>query len=136
MRSCERPGGGAGPSTSRSSRSPRGDRGFVTAEAAVVLPSLVVMLAMLLWGAAAVTLHLRCGDAARAAARAAARGEPAATVTALARAAAPQGAEVTVTLRDGLYRVRVTARTPGPGPLSARLEGEAVAHAEPGPGLR
>lgn len=109
------------------------ERGFVTAETAVVVPSLVLLLAMLLWSLGAAGAQLRCGDAARAGARAAARGETTAVVVEVAREAAPAGARVRV-VRDGpLYRVRVEARTPGPGPLALRVSREAVARAE-GPG--
>ncbi|GAB2925239.1 hypothetical protein GCM10022245_67100 [Streptomyces mayteni] len=98
----------------------------------MAVPALVLVLGMLLWGLGAVTVQLRCGDAARAGARAAARGEPAAVADEVARAAAPDGAEVRIE-RDGeLHRVVVTARTLGPGPLALPVTGEAVAHAEPG----
>lgn len=109
-----------------------GDRGYVTAESAAVIPSLVLLLGMLLWALGAVAVQARCADAARAAARAAARGEEDAAVTRVARAAAPQGAEVRTWQEGQLYRVRVTARTLGPGPLAVRVAREAVAYAEPG----
>nr|WP_110945468.1 TadE family type IV pilus minor pilin [Streptomyces avicenniae] len=108
-----------------------GDGGYVTAESAIVVPALVLLLGAMLWGLGAVLVQLRCGDAARAGARAAARGEPVADVTAVAEAAAPGGARVEVH-RDGeLYRVRVLAATVGPDALALELTGEAVAHAEP-----
>ncbi|MDT0308411.1 TadE family type IV pilus minor pilin [Streptomyces sp. DSM 44917] len=110
---------------------PSRDRGYVTAEAAVVLPVLVVLLGMLLWGLGAVAAQARCGDAARAGARAAARGEAAAAVERAARATAPEGARVRVAREDDLVRVTVDARTPGPGPLAVRVSGEVVARAEP-----
>ena len=72
------------------------DRGSVTAETAVVLPVLVLVLAVLVFVLACVSAQLRCVDAARSAARLAARGEPAAVVQAAARAAAPAGAVVRV----------------------------------------
>lgn len=72
------------------------DRGSVTAETAVVLPVLVLVLAVLVFVLACVSAQLRCVDAARSAARLAARGEPAAVVQAAARAAAPEGAVVRV----------------------------------------
>ena len=46
----------------------------MTAETAVVLPALTVILALVLWAVAAVTAQLACVDAARMAARALARG--------------------------------------------------------------
>jgi hypothetical protein len=108
------------------------DRGYVTAEAAVVIPCMALLLGMLLWGLGAVSVQLRCGDAARAGARAAARGEPVTVAVEVAREAAPDGATVQV-VRDGdLYRVRVQAHAPGPGPLAVRVTREAVARAEPG----
>ncbi|MGK5532843.1 TadE family type IV pilus minor pilin [Streptomyces sp. URMC 129] len=108
------------------------DGGYVTAETAVVVPALVLLLGMLLWGLGAVGVQTRCGDAARAAARAAARGEEEADVIRVARAAAPGGAEVRVARDGDLYRVSVEARTLGPGPLAVPVSGEAVAHVEPG----
>ncbi len=97
------------------------DDGYVTAEAAVVLPLLVVFTGMLLWGLSAATAQIRCVDAARAGARAAARSEPRTVALAAATAAAPRGARVTL-VRDGdLVRVRVTARSLGPGRLAGAL---------------
>ncbi|MGX1713450.1 TadE family type IV pilus minor pilin, partial [Streptomyces sp. S5] len=43
-----------------------GQRGAVTAEAAVVLPALVVFLLALVWALLAVAAHIQCVDAARA----------------------------------------------------------------------
>jgi hypothetical protein len=114
----------------RAGAAARGDAGYVTAETATVVPSLVLLVAMLLWGLGAAAGTIRCVDGARAGARAAARGETPAAALEAARSAAPQGAEVELT-RDGeLVRVRVAARTTGPGPLSLPLEAEAVALAE------
>jgi hypothetical protein len=101
------------------------DRGSVTAETAVVLPGLVVVLVALLWLVAALGAHLRCVDAAREAARAVARGESMALVHSLVAAAAP-GASVQV-LRGG-DTVTVTVRdvVDGPGGVFARLPGAQV----------
>ncbi|MYX44995.1 hypothetical protein GTW59_28630, partial [Streptomyces sp. SID89] len=49
------------------------DRGFVTAEAATVLPVLVLLVAALVWGLLVMIAQIQCVDAARAGARAAAR---------------------------------------------------------------
>ncbi|ONK13060.1 hypothetical protein STBA_38200 [Streptomyces sp. MP131-18] len=114
------------------SRDRAGDRGYLTAESALVIPSLVLLLGLLLWGLAAVAVSAQCGDAARAGARAAARGESSAAVQRIAGAAAPEGAEVRVTREGELYRVAVSAATPGPGALTLPVTGEAVAHAEGG----
>ena len=90
----------------------RVDRGAATAELAVALPSLVIVLAVAL---AAVDLGLaqvRCVDAARLGARLLARGEPEGSVLAEVRAAAPHGAEVSVTSDGTRVSVLVTAAVP------------------------
>jgi len=85
------------------------DRGSVTAELAVGLPAVVlVLVAVLLVGGAAVT-QVRCSDAARAAARAAALGEePAAVATIVDDLAGPQ-ARMSLTEDGSWVRVVVTA---------------------------
>ncbi|MEV0219905.1 TadE family type IV pilus minor pilin [Streptomyces sp. NPDC050704] len=107
-----------------------GDRGFVTAEAAVVLPVLVVFTMALVWALLAASAQIQCVDAARAGARAAARQDPPGTVTAVARQTAPSGARVTVRREGDLVRVRVEAKPPGPDALVLDLDHEAVALAE------
>jgi hypothetical protein len=103
------------------------DRGSVTAEAAVVLPTLALFAVVLLWGLMAAAAQIQCVDAARAGARAAARSEPGSAALAAARSAAPRGAEVAFAREGDLVRVRVEAPSAGPGPLSLRLHAEAVA---------
>ncbi|RPK93758.1 MULTISPECIES: TadE family type IV pilus minor pilin [Streptomyces] len=107
-----------------------GDRGAVTAEAAVVIPVLVAFAMALLWALMAASDQIRCVDAARAGARAAARSEPEAAVLEAAREAAPHGARVAVGRAGDLWRVRVEAPTPGPGVLALTLSAEAAALAE------
>ncbi|MFD0354879.1 TadE family type IV pilus minor pilin [Streptomyces sp. NPDC127110] len=107
-----------------------GDRGYVTAEAAVVIPALVLFAALLVWALMAAAAQIRCVDAARAGARVAARSEPVAAAVAAAREAAPAGAEVQVERSGDLWRVRVDAPAPGPGGLPVRLGARAVALAE------
>ncbi|MFD8420546.1 TadE family type IV pilus minor pilin [Streptomyces sp. NPDC059668] len=107
-----------------------GDRGFVTAEAAVVLPSLVLVGMALVWALLAASAQIRCVDAARAGARSAARQDPPETVLATARRAAPDGARVTVSRTGDLVRVEVTASAPGPDALSLELSDVAVALSE------
>ncbi|MFE9648964.1 TadE family type IV pilus minor pilin [Streptomyces sp. NPDC006365] len=107
-----------------------GDRGFVTAEAAVVLPVLIAFTSALVWALMAVSAQIQCVDAARAGARAAARQDPPGTVTTVALQTAPDGAQVTVRRDGDLVRVRVTAKPPGPDALALDLEHEAVALAE------
>ncbi|MFJ9689174.1 TadE family type IV pilus minor pilin [Streptomyces bacillaris] len=106
------------------------DRGAVTAEAAVVIPVLVAFTMALLWALVAAADQIRCVDAARAGARAAARSEPEAVVLAAARDTAPRRARVEVGRAGDLWRVRVEAPTPGPAVLSLTLRAEAVALAE------
>jgi hypothetical protein len=111
------------------------DDGTATAEMAVVLPALAVVLAFALWSVAAVTASLRCVDAAHVAARALARGEPSELSVAAARAVAPAGAQVVVSRSGDLVvvEVRATARLPGPWSDAipgVSLMGRAVASVE------
>lgn len=104
----------------------RDARGFVTAETAVVLPALVVLLCGLLWAVAAVTAQLRCVDAARLAARALARGEAEGAARAAAASAAPAGVRITVVRAGDVVRVQVAGSVRPPGPLLGRAPGVAV----------
>ncbi|MFD7492649.1 TadE family type IV pilus minor pilin [Streptomyces sp. NPDC059832] len=108
----------------------RRDRGAVTAEAAMAIPALVVFALALVWALMAASAQIRCVDAARAGARAAARSEPEAQVLEAARSAAPDGAEIAMERAGELWRVRVAASMPGPGPLALTLHAEAAALAE------
>ncbi|MFG3507612.1 TadE family type IV pilus minor pilin [Streptomyces sp. NPDC047821] len=107
-----------------------GDRGSVTAEAATVLPALVLFTMTLVWALVAAAAQIQCVDAARAGARAVARSEPRAEAVAAARSAAPSGARVAVERTGDLWRVRVEAPAPGPGALALTLHAEAAALAE------
>ncbi|WP_435849690.1 TadE family type IV pilus minor pilin [Streptomyces pristinaespiralis] len=107
-----------------------GERGSVTAEAAVAVPALVVFTMGLIWALMAASAQIQCVDAARAGARAAARSEPRAAAVAAARSAAPSGSDITLTRSGDLWRVRVEADTPGPGALALTLSAEAAALAE------
>ncbi|MEV6954986.1 TadE family type IV pilus minor pilin [Streptomyces sp. NPDC051183] len=111
-------------------RGGRDDRGYVTAEAALVIPALVLFAALLVWALMAAAAQIRCVDAARAGARAAARAEPAEVTVAAAEAAAPPGAEVRVERTGDLWRVRVSAPAPGPRGLTVHLGAQAVSLAE------
>ncbi|MER5990031.1 TadE family type IV pilus minor pilin [Streptomyces viridosporus] len=106
------------------------DRGFVTAESAVVLPVLVVFATALVYGLLVVAAQIRCVDAARTGARAAARQDPPDAVTEVAREAAPSGAEVTVRREAGHVRVVVVARPPLLDGLPFDVREEAVAAVE------
>ncbi|MFF8942591.1 TadE family type IV pilus minor pilin [Streptomyces sp. NPDC014864] len=106
------------------------DRGFVTAEAAMALPVLVLVVTALVWGLLVVLAQIQCVDAARAGARAAARQDPDGAVTEVAREVAPHGASVSVARKGGEVRVVVVADPPGMGVLPFRLREEAVAESE------
>lgn len=83
---------------------------MTTAELALALPAVVLVLALCLAGLALGVDQVRCEDAARVAARAASRGEPEGLVRELALTRAPGGSVVTVdTGHDG---VRVTVEAP------------------------
>ena len=107
---------------------------MVTAETAVVLPVLLLVLAGAVAAMTVVGAHLRCVDAAREGARAAARGEDTAVVTALAGRAAPDGAGTTVTVDGATVTVAVTAEVAplGPVPLRVPVSASAVTQREPG----
>ncbi|MFB4272552.1 TadE family type IV pilus minor pilin [Nonomuraea sp. GTA35] len=83
-------------------------RGSVTAETAAMLPALMVVLAAALWAIQAVGVQLECVDAARMAARAAARGEPLDQVRAFAQAATRPNAQVAITRGPELTNVQIT----------------------------
>ena len=106
-----------------------GDRGAVTAEAALALCSLVVVMALAVAAVAGAGAHLRCLDAAREAARLLARGEPDRAREAAA-AIAPRGARIAIAVVGDQAQVDVsTATVPGlPGLL---LDCRAVGVLEP-----
>lgn len=89
-------------------RDARGDRGTATAETAVLLPVLLVVVAAGIGVLVCVAAQLRCVDAARAAARVAARGDAPSVVTATATRLAP--VDATVSVRPGEDTVEVVVR--------------------------
>ncbi|WP_306908515.1 TadE family type IV pilus minor pilin [Arthrobacter sp. B3I9] len=91
----------------------RSCRGAVTAEFAVALPAVVLLLALLLAGSAAGVTQLRLEEAARAGARALARGDSAAGVEAIVRRLAGQTAGSAVTSDGEWIGVTVSGRAPG-----------------------
>ncbi|OSC33710.1 TadE family type IV pilus minor pilin [Mycolicibacillus koreensis] len=102
--------------------------GSSTVEAALAIASLVSVLLVCVAGLAAIGLHLRCIDAAREAARLAARGDESAAV-AVAQQIAPSGSTVQLR-RDGpVYVATVTAH---PTILAAvSISATGIAAAEP-----
>jgi Flp pilus assembly protein TadG len=109
---------------------------MVTAETAVVLPVLLLVLAGAVAAVTVVGAQLRCVDAAREGARAAARGETTAVVEVLVSRTAPDGATTSISEDERDVRVTVSARiaAPGPVPLRFTVSAEAVAAREPGTG--
>lgn len=107
------------------------DRGSVTAELAVGLPALVLLVLAALTAVSAVVTKLQCVDAAREAARTAARGEAGEPA---GRRAAPAGARIAVAVQEGTVRatVSVQMRPLGPYLPGVPVTGVAVAEREPG----
>ncbi len=109
------------------------ERGSVTAELAVALPAVALLLVLLLLVGSASSARLRCADAARAGARAAALGEPDSEVSRVARHLAGDDAAVAVR-RDGDWVTVVVSLAVAGGALglgSLQAEGSATAWVEP-----
>ncbi len=115
---------------------------MVSAELAVALPAVVFVLLVSMNALMIGVDQVRCADAARVAARSAARGDPSATVRSLGQRAGPGGAQVTQQIDGDLVRVTVSSPVPGPfgwvagvGTLRstgvAQLEGTAETAADP-----
>jgi hypothetical protein len=83
---------------------------MVTAEFAVVLPAVVLVLALSLGALGLAWDQVRCVDAARAGARAASRGDSTGAVILVASQAAPSEAMVSVSTSGDLVRVSVVSR--------------------------
>lgn len=111
----------------RRRRPPGRDRGSFTAELAAGLPALVLLLLAGLTAVSAVTVKGQCVDAAREAALATARGEPAPARF------APPGAAVRVDVDGDVVTARVSApvRLLGAHLPAITVEGTAVAAREP-----
>ncbi|MFI6579422.1 TadE family type IV pilus minor pilin [Nocardiopsis sp. NPDC050513] len=110
------------------------DRGSVTVETAMVLPSLLLVLAVLLGGVSVAAARLACADAARVGARALARGETDERARELALSAAPDTADVHLAEDAGMARVTVRAELRW-GPVTAppvEVSGTAAVPLEPG----
>ncbi len=92
----------------------------------MVLPVLLVVLAGAVWVLASVAGQLRCVDAARVGARAAARGDGTAAVTAVTAAVAPAGAQVRVVRSGDEVTVEVSAVVQPFGAALSHLPGTPV----------
>ena len=88
--------------------------GAVTAEFAVALPAVLLLLALLLSGAAAGVTQLRLEEAAHAGARALARGEDPAAVEGIVRTLAGASATASVAADGEWLSVTVADRVGGP----------------------
>jgi hypothetical protein len=88
--------------------------GAVTAEFAVALPAVLLLLALLLSGAAAGVTQLRLEEAAHAGARALARGEDPAAVEGIVRTLAGMSATASVAADGEWLSVTVADRVGGP----------------------
>jgi hypothetical protein len=104
--------------------------GSVTAELALALPAVILVLGALLGTGQVAGAQLRCVDAARAAARLAARGEPAGPVTAAGQRLAPGGGRVEVVLGAEAVTVTVPARVRLGFGVDVPVEGRATAARE------
>jgi hypothetical protein len=94
---------------------------MVTAEAAMVIPVLLLVTVALAWLVTLGIAQVRCVDAAREAARLAARGEPAAAVTAAAERAGPRGTTAVVDESADTVTVDVEAAVVPDVPLLDQL---------------
>lgn len=103
------------------------DSGASTVEAALGLVTLVAVLVLCLAAVTAVSMQVRCLDAAREAARLAARGDAVAAAE-VARRLAPQGAAIRLRRDGGWVVATVTARTKL---VPVVISAESVSVAEP-----
>jgi len=115
----------------------RHQHGSVTAETAIVVPVLVLVLLTGLWAIGVMVAGIRCGDAARDVARAVARGESESEVQAIGRRAAPPGAEISISRQGGDVVVVVNAAVGTERALlralpSVDVGGRATVQVEPG----
>jgi Flp pilus assembly protein TadG len=109
------------------------DRGATTVETALALASLVLVLAAALYGLAATADQVRCVDAAREAARLAARGETDQMAKEVAHRIAPPNAEITIAREGDHLKVTVKASPSGGLLPGLQLTAEAFAMTEPVP---
>ncbi len=82
---------------------------MATAELAMAIPAMLLVLAMALTGLALAADQVRCVDAARAAARAASRGDDNSAVKQVAEDLTPGGTRVSISAGSDVVVVTVTA---------------------------
>lgn len=117
VRRCATAPGSSQPPGLRSSPVGRGreeSHGAVTAEFAVTLPAVLLLLAMLLSGASAGVTQLRLEEGARAGARALARGDDSATVERIVHTLTGGSASAAVSADGEWLNVTVSGRVGGP----------------------
>ena len=121
--------------SARSSRLFRDDRGSATAETAIVLPVVVLMVVVILLTGAGLGAQVRLESAARGAARDMARGEDPAVAVATAQRIGGDATSVQISGTGVWVRVEVTRILVSPaGPLSGarwELSADAEARREP-----
>ena len=105
-----------------------------------MLPVLLTVLALAVWVLVCVNAQLRCVDAARAAARVAARGDSVGTSVKAGRVLAPSGAQVRIQVDGSQVQVEVTAQVRPFGAVlrllpAVRVDARAVAELEDARGL-
>ena len=104
------------------SRARHTDSGMVTAELAATIPALIFVLLIAVNAVMIGINQVRCVDAARVAARAAARGDSASAVQQVGARAGPAGS--TVAVATGGTEVTVTVTAPVPGPFGWLVGGK------------
>jgi uncharacterized membrane protein len=119
----------------------RGQRGMVTAEAALVMPLIAAFCLVLVWMLTLGIAQVRAVDAARDAARALARGEDRASAVAAAERTAPDGASVGFAESGDTVTATVSAHVSPPNwlvvPLpTVDIESSSVVEVEPDGGMR
>jgi Flp pilus assembly protein TadG len=111
----------------------RDERGSVTAELALTLPTLAIVLVIGIWLQSAVALRAQCLDAARAGARAAARGDSDPTIRSQLAAALPAGAAVAITHAGGQVTVSVETQVTVPAGIASLVGSPRVTATATGP---
>ncbi|GAB2763222.1 TadE family type IV pilus minor pilin [Sinomonas soli] len=106
---------------------PASPRGSVTAEFAVAVPAVILLLGFLLGAVSAAVCQVRVEEAARAGARAVARGEDPGTVAREIARVAGAGTEHSIDASAGVVTVRVSTAVPGPVAAAAGLRAQATA---------
>lgn len=109
----------------------RHEAGTVSAELALAIPAVLLVLALCIAGIGTAADQVRSAEAARAAARAAARGEDSARVAAIAREIAPADSVVTVSVVGDRVTVEVQAPRRAMLPGISGAQARAVAPLEP-----